>query len=151
MKKEEDAPALTETDVVEEIREASGHDRASETLNSYASGLCLSDDTLLALLWYFADPVARHVIHAIRTRKLYRRVAVLSASRDKKRYQQIYGPFRTDIDRGHLRNIETMREQCEQRVLSTLRRKLAATPELLPPNASTNDILTGIDRVKPLV
>jgi hypothetical protein len=80
------------------------------------SGLSLCDDTLLLFFRRFAPPRERHVIDAIRGRLLFKRLYVLTYSKEKEAYDRIYERFRTYRLEGKLNEIEGLRVGCERLV-----------------------------------
>jgi hypothetical protein len=79
-----------------------------------------ADDSILRLLWSFADGSGKRVLDAIRKRKIYRRLAVLSADVDRQRYEEVYDAFRTyRLDRNH-EALEKQRENWERDIRRTI-------------------------------
>lgn len=81
-----------------------------------ASGLNPGDDALLLFFRRFAPPREQQVIDAIRGRRLFKRLYVLTFSRAEVAYNQIYDRFRTYRLEGKLNEIERLRKECENRV-----------------------------------
>jgi hypothetical protein len=90
-------------------------------------GLGHTDADVLALLSAFAQGEAARVLNAVLTRKVYRRIAVMSHSRERAIYEGLYGAFSTYRHDGKLGDIEEQRRRCQQGILAMLAEKLGVT------------------------
>ena len=82
----------------------------------HASGLSLSDDALLLFFRRFAPRREQGIIDAIRRRRLFGRVYVLTWAKEKPTYERIYSRFREYRLDGNLDGIEKWRKKCENRI-----------------------------------
>jgi len=122
-----------------------------------------TDDALLQLLYQFAKGTPeREVLNALRSRRLYHRIAVLSGEdpleiyrqreKDKGRedeqklHKEVYDQFRNYRLDGDLAKIERLRQTWESRLVDKLRAKL---PAVLP--APFRPLVDGLDKVQPLI
>jgi HD superfamily phosphohydrolase len=122
-----------------------------------------TDDALLQLLYQFAKGTPeREVLNALRSRRLYHRIAVLSGEdpleiyrqreKDKDRegeqklHKEIYDQFRNYRLDGDLGKIEKLRQTWESHLVEKLRAKLPAS---LP--ASFRPLVDELDKVQPLI
>lgn len=96
------------------------------------SGLSRSDDDLLLFFRKLARGREQRMIDAIRARRLFKRVYVLTYQREKTEYDRIYDRFHTYRLEGNLREIERLREACEhlvrEQVLENADKKLIHLP-----------------------
>ena len=81
------------------------------------STLSAGDDGLLTFLGTYANDSGKRMLKAIRERKLYRRVAVMSGARSPEPYQHIYSRFRTYRDDENFAMIEDGRRSIEARLI----------------------------------
>jgi len=110
-----------------------------------------ADDAVLRLLWSFADASGRRVIDAIRKRKIYRRLAVLSADVEKQRYEEVYGAFRTyRLDRNH-GELERQREKWEKEIRRMVKEHCRAKLGAVVSYKGTEDVDLAINQMEATV
>lgn len=122
------------------------------------SSLCPTDDSLLMFLWEYASDEEKRVIQAIRSRKVYRRLAVLSGTRkhrefdyERTMYDKIYGRFQTYRMDGNLDRIEQDRQVWEEEIIEQVNLLLGENSRLLQPGRTREDIIGSLRRVRPLI
>ena len=133
-----------------------GSDGINSPLTS--SSLYPTDDSLLMFLWEYAADEERRMIQAIRSRKVYRRLAVLSGTRkhrefeyERTMYDKIYGRFQTYRMDGNLERIEQDRQEWEDEIIEQVNILLAENTRLLQPGRTREDIVNSLRGVKPLI
>lgn len=137
-------------------RDLIGDLESSDVDSSIARGFWLSplsptDDAVLRFLWDFATAEERSVIEGIRLRRLYRRLAVLSAERDSATYDVIYDQFRVDRLRHGYDNLEQQRKQWQRRVVAEVSKVVKQNPKLTPIGMSTDEFVHEVGGVEPLI
>jgi len=139
---------------------ATEHEGASDLV--ICSDLGCTDDALLALLLRFAKGPEKEVLNSLRSRQLYRRIAVLTGSdtletfkrrekdtereEEEQQHRDIYRQFKTYRQDGLLDKIEELREKWEDNIVQSVRNKL-------PANAPTSaqSLADQLDSVHPLI
>ncbi|HXD33049.1 MAG TPA: protein kinase [Pyrinomonadaceae bacterium] len=153
----ESSPATTSTEIEypEELR-SDALDESQQYLPY--SHLDPTDDALLLFLWNYSSADGRTMIQAIRSRKVYRRWAVLSGARrdqeegyEKTMYTNIYGRFRTYRLDGDIGRIESDRKKWENELIDRIDTLLTENPRLIPQGKSRDAILSQLDNVTPLI
>jgi HD superfamily phosphohydrolase len=115
-----------------------------------SSGLSPTDDALLLFLRRFARKREQRVIDAIRNRGMFKRLYVLTYSREREAYDAIYNRFHTFRLAENLREIEHLRKNCEDlvesHVLESIDKQLQDQP-----SAELTDIRNQIVAADPLI
>lgn len=119
------------------------------TTLSASSHLSATDDALLQFLFKYANTDEREMIQAIRTRKVYRRFAVLSYSLNNTQYRAIYDKF--SVNRDDLNLIEGYRESCEKQVREEALKEIEKKPYLIPSQVDADSLKERIQQTNPLV
>jgi HD superfamily phosphohydrolase/RIO-like serine/threonine protein kinase len=127
-------------------------DEAAESASTFSySCLAPTDDALLSFLASFSNDEAKAMLTSIRQRKLYKRIAILSPSRNKVAYDSLYDTFRTYRLEKMIDKIEEQRSNCESRIISRISEVLQKDLRLVPPGATVESVLSELDGTKPLV
>jgi hypothetical protein len=116
-----------------------------------ASGLGPSDDALLLFFRRFARPREQRMIDFIRGRKLFKRLYVLTSSREKHAYDQIYGRFHTYRLEGNLSKIEQLRKSCEDVLRTTVLEKVEENEMRHRPGVDWSAVKEQIASADPLI
>ncbi len=82
--------------------------------------LCSSDNLLISFLSSFSDDIGKNILNMIRTRKLYKRVAVLSHKIESTIFDSIYNRTRQERLYGDLRERENRRINLENNLLDVI-------------------------------
>jgi HD superfamily phosphohydrolase len=132
-------------------------------LNVVFPDLGPTDDAMLLFLLQFAkEPPEREILNLLRSRRLYRRIAVLTGEDSREAYRQkekgevrkheldlhenIYDQFRINRLDGDLGKIEGTREKWESNLIKKIKDKL---PNSAP--ASIRQMADRLDTIKPLI
>jgi HD superfamily phosphohydrolase len=125
---------------------------------STTSQLHPTDDLLLMFFWQYASDEEKQMIQAIRLRKVYRRLAVLSGTRRHREgnsettmYEEIYRRFQTYRLDGNLELIEQHRREWEQEIIERVEILLTTKPHLLHSNQSYQNIIDALRKSSPLI
>jgi hypothetical protein len=110
-----------------------------------------SDDSLLTFLHRFGSKVGKDMIGAIRKRKLYQRIAVLSGARDPATYKELYNKFRLYRSKRLFSALETERKEWQEKVVETILRRVRRDPHLLPAGLDCAFVEQTIKDVEPLI
>jgi HD superfamily phosphohydrolase len=114
-----------------------------------ASALNASDDSLLLLFRRFAPLRERRVVDSIRARKLFKRVYVLTHSRETEAYNRIYGRFHTYRFEGKLKELEELRCNYECQIRNEVRAALETQRAVW--GSRVQDIQDRIEQADPLI
>ena len=127
------------------------------------SRLLGGDDCLLLFLRRFTDEGGARMIDAIRSRRLYKRVAVLSGSRNSERlttsqqerqkatHKAIYERFRSYRLDNEVSKIESVRLQWERELIRRLIEKCRSDASVLPGGQSADQLNIELNNVNPLI
>jgi serine/threonine protein kinase len=115
------------------------------------SGLSVSDDALLQFLRQFADENGKRMIDAIRSRAVYRRLAVLSGARMPEAYDSIYKVFWAYRVGEKYKEIEEDRRRWQDAILDEVDGRLHSDPALVPEERTADMVLEELERVEPLI
>lgn len=121
---------------------------------NYPPSSCLSstDDRVLHFLWNLAPSDSeRQMIAAMRGRKLYLRLAVLSNSREAASYEVIYSQFRAHRSTGNHGAIEQARQNAEKIILALAEQALRNDDKLVPVGSSADAVAKEMKRARPLI
>lgn len=116
-----------------------------------SSGLVATDECLIRLLWQFANPAVRMLLSEIGSRRIYRRVAVLSKGRDPERFMQIYARFVGYRANDDVAGVERLRVGWEDAVRGQLLRKLRANPVLVPHGMTLESLEDALQKRDPFI
>jgi hypothetical protein len=84
----------------------------------FGTHLSPTDDSLLRFLWQFAGPDERAMIKAIQNRKVYRRLAVLSAAMGERKFNTMYDSYRLRRLANEMVKIEEDRSDIEEKIIN---------------------------------
>jgi len=118
-----------------------------------------ADDALIRFLARFAGNREVNLLNAIRTRRLYRRVFVLSGPRsaeardseEEQKHKAIYDRFRNYRLDGDFAKIDALRERWQAGIVRVLLSKLSGAPQLLPQGWSHGEANERLRRADPLI
>lgn len=115
------------------------------------SNLDPSDDSLLTFLWRYSNGAQKSIITAIRSRKIFERIAVISHSRNPQAYEQLYEQFRQWRLAHDFSAIEEQRRRWEDEIKRRTIEELQRDGTLLPRDTRLIDIDTSLKEKQPLV
>jgi HD superfamily phosphohydrolase len=121
-----------------------------EPVSSY-SVLAPGDDALLGFLDMFSGENERAMLSAIRQRRLYKRIAILSPSRDEWVYRSIYDTYRTYRLEKMIDKIEEQRSEWEKQIKEKIYQALGADTRLLPPGHTVDTLKKEMAKDGPLI
>jgi HD superfamily phosphohydrolase len=113
-----------------------------------SSGLAPTDDAVLQIIWRYGDGSAKRVVEGIADRRIYKRVAVISAKQEPEHFEALYARYSALAERNDLVAMENDRKACEQRILGKLK-EVVDTPKGARLGL-TSEILDEISRAIPL-
>jgi len=118
--------------------------------------LSASDDSVLAFLWRYCQPGERRLLQAVRSRRLYRRLAVFSqsgASRTNQSnlYEEVYDQFRAYRLGGDNERIEQVRSTWESKIIQVIGHQLRDDPARIPAGHTAEDIVQTLTQLDPFI
>ncbi len=122
-----------------------------EPISGSFSGLSISDDSLLSLLYQFSDRAGKQVIELIRERRLYKRLAVLSRFRRPLDYDNLYMMFWTYRMKENFILIERQRQEWENKIMQDVEKNLKKNNSLIPRGYTVKTLLEHLRKDQPLI
>lgn len=107
--------------------------------NHLASQLAIGDEAILMFFEKYAPVNAKTVVEKIKQRRLFSRHTVISKSREKDKFSEIYQRFRTQRLDGNIKAIEDMREKWETAIKRSIKEALERAKE---PGKLVNSVVT---------